>query len=80
MNSPVDGADSYKGLVSSKARHNRRLAESRRRSHLAQANRVKGEVSWLAVLLIHVDDGREEQNLGEGNPEKELPHGALLHL
>lgn len=49
-------------------------------SHLAEVEGVEGEVSGLAVLLVHVDDGGEKQDLGERDPEEELPHGALLHL
>lgn len=49
-------------------------------SHLAEVEGVEGEVSGLAVLLVHVDDGGEQEDLREREPEEELPHGALLHL
>lgn len=48
--------------------------------HLAKVEGVEGEVSGLAVLLVHVNDSREKDDLGQGDPEQELPHGALLHL
>lgn len=49
-------------------------------SHLAEVEGVEGEISGLAVLLVHVDDGGEQEDLSEREPEEELPHGALLHL
>lgn len=48
--------------------------------HLAQVEGVEGEVSGLAVLLVHVDDGGEEDDLGKRDPEQKLPHGAIRHL
>lgn len=55
-------------------------ASSKKSSYLAQVKGVEGEVSGLAVLLVHVDDGGEQEDLCQRDPEEELPHGTLLYL